>query len=188
MIVIIDNYDSFTYNLVQYFGELGGDPYVVRNDDCSVRELSDLNPTHVVVSPGPGNPDSAGVSIDAIAYFSQTIPVLGVCLGHQCLAQSVGGQVVKAERLMHGKVSQVYHYDTGLFRGLPNPLPVGRYHSLAVKESTLPSTVEITAYTSEGEIMGIQLRGKPAYGVQFHPESILTPSGKQMLTNFLSRS
>ena len=188
MILIIDNYDSFTYNLVQYFGELGGEPKVMRNDESTVAELSALNPSHLVVSPGPGNPDSAGVSCEAILHFGESIPVLGVCLGHQCLAQALGGRVVRAERIMHGKVSQVYHHGTGLFRGLANPLPVGRYHSLIVEEASLPEVAEIAAYTTEGEIMGIQLRGKPVYGVQFHPESILTPHGKQILKNFLARN
>jgi para-aminobenzoate synthetase component 2 len=188
MILIIDNYDSFTYNLVQYVGELGGEPLVIRNDVSTIDELKALSPSHLVVSPGPGNPDSAGLSCEAMLHFSVTIPVLGVCLGHQCLAQAIGGRVIRADRILHGKVSQVYHHDTGLFRGLANPLPVGRYHSLMVDEGSLPDTAEIIAYTTDGEIMGIQLRGKPVYGVQFHPESILTPQGKQLLKNFLARN
>jgi anthranilate synthase/aminodeoxychorismate synthase-like glutamine amidotransferase len=188
MILIIDNYDSFTFNLVQYIGELGGDPLVVRNDRSTVDELLALKPTHLVVSPGPGDPESAGVSCEAILRFGDLIPVLGVCLGHQCLAQALGGRVIRAERMVHGKVSQVYHHDTGLFRGLANPLPVGRYHSLIVEETSMPASAEIAAYTADGEIMGIQERGKPVYGVQFHPESILTPHGKQLLKNFLSRN
>ena len=188
MIFMIDNYDSFTYNLVQYLGELGGEIRVVRNDESTVEELAALSPSHLVVSPGPGNPDAAGVSCAAILHFSKTIPVLGVCLGHQCLAQALGGKVIRADRMLHGKVSQAYHYDTGLFKGLVNPLPVGRYHSLMVEESSLPESVEITAYTTEGEIMGLQMRGRPVYGVQFHPESVLTPQGKQLLKNFLGRN
>ncbi len=188
MVLVIDNYDSFTYNLVQYLGELGFEPRVVRNDRSSVAELAALNPSHLIVSPGPGDPTSAGISSEAISHFSDRIPVLGVCLGHQCLAHVQGARIVRAERLMHGKVSPVYHHETGLFRGLVNPMPVGRYHSLLVDESTLPPSVEITAYTTEGEVMGIQLRGRPVYGVQFHPESILTPNGRQLMKNFLARN
>lgn len=188
MVLVIDNYDSFTYNLVQYLGELGFEPQVVRNDQSSVAELAALNPSHLIVSPGPGDPTSAGISPEAISHFSKRVPVLGVCLGHQCLAHVQGARIVRAERLMHGKVSPVYHHETGLFRGLANPMPVGRYHSLLVDESTLPPSVEITAYTTEGEIMGIQLRGRPVYGVQFHPESILTPNGRQLMKNFLARN
>lgn len=188
MILIIDNYDSFTYNLVQYIGELGGEPVVVRNDEATIADLESRNPTHLVVSPGPGDPDAAGISMAAMLHFGQKIPVLGVCLGHQCLAQALGGRVVRADRMMHGKISRVFHHETGLFHGLANPFPVGRYHSLMVEESSLPETAEITAYTTDGEIMGLQLRGKPVYGVQFHPESVLTPSGKQILRNFLTRN
>lgn len=188
MILVIDNYDSFTYNLVQYIGELGGEPLVVRNDECSLEDLKAKNPTHVVISPGPGDPKDAGLSSEVIRHFGERVPVLGVCLGHQCLAYTNGGKVVRAGRLMHGKTSRVYHHETGLFKGLTNPLTVGRYHSLIVEESSLPQTFEIIAYTQEGEIMGLQLRGKPVYGVQFHPESILTSQGKQLLKNFLTRS
>jgi anthranilate synthase/aminodeoxychorismate synthase-like glutamine amidotransferase len=187
MVLVIDNYDSFTYNLVQYIGELGFEPHVVRNDEITADGLAALEPTHVVISPGPGGPADAGISSDAIAWFADRVPVLGVCLGHQCIAHVFGGKVVRAPRLLHGKSSQVYHHGTGLFRGLGNPMPAARYHSLIVEEQSLPESLEITAYTTEGEIMAVQKRDCPVFGVQFHPESILTDSGKQLLTNFLSQ-
>ncbi len=188
MVVLIDNYDSFTYNLVQYVGELGADVTVVRNDSVSIEDLEALAPRYLIVSPGPGNPDSAGISMAAIRHFSATTPILGVCLGHQCLAQVNGGTVRRADRLMHGKVSPIYHHARGLFQGLSSPFDATRYHSLIVEESTLPEHCEVTAYTSDGEVMGLQLKHRPVYGVQFHPESILTEHGRLLMKNFLTRS
>lgn len=188
MVVVIDNYDSFTYNLVQYVGELGAEVTVVRNDEVTLDALDTLAPDHLIISPGPGNPDGAGISIEAIRAFSERIPILGVCLGHQCLAQTYGGTVQRAERLMHGKVSAIYHHGTGLFQGLSSPFDATRYHSLIVDEGSLPESCEVTAYTSDGEVMGIRLKGRPVFGVQFHPESILTDHGKLILKNFLARS
>ncbi|NUQ36220.1 MAG: aminodeoxychorismate/anthranilate synthase component II [Caldilineales bacterium] len=184
MIAVIDNYDSFTYNLVQYLGELGADLRVWRNDEITVAALRELNPTHIVISPGPGAPSDAGVSNDVIRVFYETTPILGVCLGHQCLGQVFGGVVARAPRLMHGKVSPVYHTGDALFNGLPTPFPATRYHSLIVEEP-LPAALVMTAFTAEGEIMAMKHRRHPAYGVQFHPESILTEGGKQLLANFL---
>jgi len=186
MILMIDNYDSFTYNLVQYVGELGYETKVVRNDEITLSSASTLKPTHLIVSPGPGEPAAAGISIELIKHFSDKIPILGVCLGHQCIAHAFGGKVVRADRLMHGKTSQVYHFGTGLFQGLANPFSATRYHSLIVLEESLPEEVEVTAYTSEGEVMGIQLRGWPVSGVQFHPESVLSEHGHELLSNFLT--
>jgi anthranilate synthase/aminodeoxychorismate synthase-like glutamine amidotransferase len=188
MVVLIDNYDSFTYNLVQYVGELGAEVVVVRNDETSIDDIDALTPSHLIVSPGPGNPDTAGISLRAIEFFTERIPVLGVCLGHQCLAQSLGGVVRRADRLMHGKVSAIYHHAIGLFQGLSSPFDATRYHSLIVDESSLPERCEVTAYTSDGEVMAIQAKGRPVYGVQFHPESILTDYGRLIMKNFLSRS
>ena len=185
MLLLIDNYDSFTYNLAQYFGELGEPPTVVRNDKITIDQAKRLKPDYLVISPGPGNPTQAGMSGKLMKAFAGKIPVLGVCLGHQCLGHELGGKVVRAKRLMHGKVSQIYHDEEGLFRGIPNPFPATRYHSLIVLEEGLPPTLKVTAHTSEGEIMGLQLTGKPVFGVQFHPESVLTPAGKQILKNFL---
>ncbi len=185
MLLLIDNYDSFTYNLAQYFGELGEPPTVVRNDKITIDQARRLKPDYLVISPGPGNPTQAGMSGKLMKAFAGRIPVLGVCLGHQCLGHELGGKVVRAKRLMHGKVSQIYHDEEGLFRGIPNPFPATRYHSLIVLEEGLPPTLKVTAHTSEGEIMGLQLAGKPVFGVQFHPESVLTPAGKQILKNFL---
>lgn len=188
MIVVIDNYDSFTYNLVQYFGELGAQVRVFRNDAVTVDELGRLDPSHIVISPGPGEPASAGVSREVIRRLGAgpdcRRPVLGVCLGHQCIGEVFGGRVVRAPRLMHGKTSPVYHYGGGLFRGVPSPFEAARYHSLIVTD--LPEELEVTAFTCEGELMGIRHRNYPIYGVQFHPESILTGSGKQILRNFMS--
>jgi anthranilate synthase/aminodeoxychorismate synthase-like glutamine amidotransferase len=187
MVLLIDNYDSFTYNLVQYIGELGHEPKVIRNDELSLSEITTtLQPSHVIISPGPGNPDDAGVSMDVIKFYTDKIPVLGVCLGHQCLGQVYGGKVLRAGRLMHGKTSPVYHLGSGLFKGLANPFTATRYHSLIVEESSVPEELQVTAYTSEGEVMGLQVKGKPVYGVQFHPESILTEHGHQLLRNFLN--
>jgi len=186
MILMIDNYDSFTYNLVQYVGELGRKTRVVRNDEVGLADVIGINPTHLIISPGPGEPSGAGVSIELIKQFADKIPILGVCLGHQCLARAFGGNVIRAERLMHGKTSQVYHLGTGIFQGLANPFSATRYHSLIVEEESLPGEIQVTAYTSEGEVMGIQLRGQPVYGVQFHPESVLSEHGHALLSNFLN--
>jgi len=185
MLLMIDNYDSFTYNLVQYFGELGEDVRVYRNNKITLDEIETLHPRRLVVSPGPCTPKEAGVSVDAIKRFGGQIPVLGVCLGHQSLAVAFGGEVVRAERLMHGKTSRIQHDGKTIFRDLPNPFEATRYHSLIVKRSTLPSCFEISAETPEGEIMGIRHRSLGVEGVQFHPESILTTVGKDLLRNFL---
>lgn len=186
MLVIIDNYDSFTYNLVQYFGELGEDVAVYRNDAISVPELAELSPNYLVISPGPCTPNEAGISMQAIQYFSDKLPILGVCLGHQSIAQVFGGSVVKAKNLMHGKVSSITHNQCGLFADIDNPFAATRYHSLAVQQSTLPECLEITASTDDNEIMGVQHRSLPVCGVQFHPESIETQFGYKLLENFLS--
>jgi anthranilate synthase/aminodeoxychorismate synthase-like glutamine amidotransferase len=185
MIAVIDNYDSFTYNLVQYLGELGAELAVFRNDAITVGELDALAPTHIVISPGPGTPDDAGISRDVIRRLGPRLPVLGVCLGHQCIGEVFGGRVVRAPRLMHGKTSLIQHYGTGLFLGLPKPFEATRYHSLIVEEP-LPDVLKATAFTKEGELMGLRHRAYPIFGVQFHPESILTEHGKQLLTNFLA--
>ncbi len=185
MIAVIDNYDSFTYNLVQYLGELGCEVQVYRNDAVSVDELEGLNPSHVVISPGPGQPEDAGISTEVIRHLGASRPVLGVCLGHQCIGAAFGGEIKRAPRLMHGKTSPVYHYGNDLFLGLPSPFDATRYHSLIVAEP-LPAELKMTAFTSEGELMGLRHRTLPIYGVQFHPESILTAGGKQILKNFLN--
>jgi anthranilate synthase/aminodeoxychorismate synthase-like glutamine amidotransferase len=185
MIAVIDNYDSFTYNLVQYLGELGAELQVFRNDAITVEEMDALAPTHIVISPGPGTPDDAGISKEMIRQLGPRLPILGVCLGHQCIGEVFGGRVVRAPRLMHGKTSQIQHYGTGLFLGLPKPFEATRYHSLIVEEP-LPKVLKATAFTKEGELMGLSHRAFPIFGVQFHPESILTPHGKQILTNFLA--
>lgn len=186
MLLVIDNYDSFTYNLVQYFGELGADPVVKRNDVITPEEVEKLRPTRIVISPGPGTPADAGISMEVIRRMGKTTPILGVCLGHQCLAEVFGGKVVRAERLMHGKTSPIRHQGKGVFAGLPNPFEATRYHSLLVEKSSVPACLEITADTAEGEIMGLQHREFPIHGVQFHPESILSREGKDLLRNFLS--
>lgn len=186
MILIIDNYDSFTYNLAQYVGELGQEFKVFRNDAITIAEITELNPSHLIISPGPGRPEDGGISCDIITQLSDKLPILGVCLGHQCLAHAFGGTVASAERLMHGKVSQVYHSGKGIFRGIPSPFEATRYHSLVALEDSLPEQIEVTAHTADGEVMGIKLRNKPVEGVQFHPESILTKHGKQLLGNFLA--
>ncbi|MBK4728534.1 aminodeoxychorismate/anthranilate synthase component II [Oxynema sp. CENA135] len=194
MIVVIDNYDSFTYNLVQYLGELGNDwPVaseirVYRNDRLSVEELEQLQPSAIVISPGPGRPEDAGISLEIIEKLGPTIPILGVCLGHQCIGQVFGGKIVSAPELMHGKTSEVHHDDVGVFRGIENPMTATRYHSLVIDRNTCPPDLEITAWVEDGTIMGVRHRHYPHIeGVQFHPESILTQSGKQLLTNFLSQ-
>ena len=185
MVLVIDNYDSFTYNLVQYLGELGADIGVYRNDEITLDEIAALRPTHIVISPGPGTPDDGGISNEVIRRFGPTTPVLGVCLGHQCMGQVYGGVVARAPRLMHGKTSSVYHNGHGLFNGVPSPFTATRYHSLIVEEA-LPETLAVTAFTRDGEVMGLQHREYPVVGVQFHPESILTDHGKRILQNFLS--
>jgi len=185
MILVIDNYDSFTYNLVQYFGELGADPVVRRNDEVTVPDILGMSPERICISPGPCTPNEAGVSNTVIRDLAGRIPILGVCLGHQCMGQVFGGEVVRAGRLMHGKTSPILHDGKDLFQGLPSPFDATRYHSLLVKRETLPSCLTVTAETAEGEIMGLKHRALPVWGVQFHPESILTTHGKQLLANFL---
>jgi anthranilate synthase/aminodeoxychorismate synthase-like glutamine amidotransferase len=185
MLLMIDNYDSFTYNLVQYFGELGEDVRVYRNNKISIDQIEALHPSRLVVSPGPCTPKEAGISVGAIQHFSGRLPILGVCLGHQSLAVAFGGEVVRADRLMHGKTSKIHHDGKTIFRQLANPFEATRYHSLLVNRSTLPSCLEISAETAEGEIMGLRHRSLCIEGVQFHPESILTTAGKDLLRNFL---
>ncbi|MEH6995798.1 aminodeoxychorismate/anthranilate synthase component II [Neobacillus drentensis] len=185
MIFMVDNYDSFTFNLVQYLGELGEELVVKRNDQTTIDEIRTLDPEFLMISPGPGNPNEAGISLEAIKTFSGVIPILGVCLGHQAIAQAYMGDVVSAEQLMHGKTSDIYHDEKTLFRGLPNPFPATRYHSLIVKRETLPNCFEISAWTKNGEIMAIRHKILPLEGVQFHPESILTTGGKEILKNFV---
>ena len=190
MILVIDNYDSFTYNLVQYLEELGAgaELKVVRNDKASVGEVEAMQPSYLVVSPGPCTPNEAGISMAAIRHFAGKIPVLGVCLGHQSMGQVFGGEVIRAPRLMHGKTSMIHHDGKGLYRGLPNPFEATRYHSLIVKRETLPAELEISAWTKEGEIMGLRHKKFPSLeGVQYHPESILTLHGKDLLRNFLKQ-
>jgi anthranilate synthase/aminodeoxychorismate synthase-like glutamine amidotransferase len=185
MLAIIDNYDSFTYNLAQFLGELGAIVRVFRNDAITVEELAALNPDQIVISPGPGDPDQAGISCDVIRELGASIPLLGVCLGHQCIGQVFGGQVVRAPYLMHGKTSPIYHNGKGVFTGLADPFQATRYHSLIVAEP-LPNALMATANTADGVLMGLQHREYPIYGVQFHPESILTEDGKKLLKNFLA--
>ena len=185
MILMIDNYDSFTYNLVQYLGELGERLVVKRNDAITVTGIRRLAPSGIVISPGPGRPSDAGISNDLIKTFAGKIPILGVCLGHQCIGEVFGGEVVRAARPMHGKTSRIYHTQSGVLKGLPNPFEATRYHSLIVRREALPSALEVTAWTSNREIMGLQHTHWPVYGVQFHPESILTSVGKDLLKNFL---
>jgi anthranilate synthase component 2 len=184
MILVIDNYDSFTYNLVQLMGELGADLHVARNDQITLDEIKAMQPARIVISPGPGTPDDGGISMDVIRAFGPTTPVLGVCLGHQCLGQIFGGRVVRAPRLMHGKTSLIFHKNTALFTGVPNPFEATRYHSLIVEEP-VPETLMVTAFTEAGEVMGLKHREYPVVGVQFHPESILTKFGSRILQNFL---
>lgn len=184
---MIDNYDSFVYILVQYLGELGAEPIVVRNDDHTVDELAAMEPDGVLISPGPGTPDDAGVSLAAIERFAGTTPVFGVCLGHQSIGQLYGGDVIRAPELMHGKTSMIEHTDVGVFAGLPQPLEATRYHSLIVQADTLPDSLEVTARSRDGLIMGLRHRVHDVEGVQFHPESVLTMSGMQLLKNFLDR-
>src|SRR5574341_255446 len=186
MILVIDNYDSFTYNLVQYLGEMGKKLKVFRNDQIDLAQATDLRSSHLIISPGPGRPQDAKISNDLIKHFADKIPILGVCLGHQCIATVFGGEVVRNEHVVHGKTSEIYHNGKTLFAGLPNPFLATRYHSLIVKEETLPETLIVTAHTKEGEVMGIKHKNYLCEGVQFHPESVLTKEGKQILQNFLS--
>jgi anthranilate synthase/aminodeoxychorismate synthase-like glutamine amidotransferase len=185
-ILIIDNYDSFTYNLVQYFGMLGCEVVVRRNDEASIAEIQALNPEGICISPGPGRPEEAGISNEVVCRLGPKTPILGVCLGHQCIGAVFGGEVVAASNLMHGKTSPVRHENTGVFAGLPNPFEATRYHSLIVRRETLPPCLEITAETAEGEVMGLKHREYPVHGVQFHPESVLTTEGMALLRNFVA--
>jgi anthranilate synthase/aminodeoxychorismate synthase-like glutamine amidotransferase len=184
VVLLLDNYDSFTFNLAQYLGELGAPPVVRRNDEITLDEIGELHPGHIVISPGPGRPEDAGVSVELIRRFGPTIPVLGVCLGHQSIGIAFGGQVVRASQLMHGKTSSIQHDGRGIFRGLQQPFIAGRYHSLVVAEP-LPESLETAAKTEDGTIMGVRHRTFPVHGVQFHPESVLTGEGRQLLRNFL---
>ena len=188
MLLIIDNYDSFTYNLVQYFGELGAEPVVKRNDEITLAEIEALQPEAIVISPGPCTPKEAGISNEVIARIGPKLPLLGVCLGHQCIGHVYGGAVVRAGRLMHGKTSPMLHDATGVFAGLPSPFEATRYHSLLIDPPTVPEVLIVNAQTAEGEIMGVRHRDYPIHGVQFHPESILTRHGKDLLKNFLNLS
>ena len=185
MLLLIDNYDSFTYNLAQYLGELGAEVRVERNDAVTVDEVARLSPERIVISPGPCTPNEAGISLELIARLAGKMPILGVCLGHQAIGQAFGGKVVRAPRVMHGKTSPIEHGGSGLFRGIPSPMQATRYHSLVVEPASLPATLEVTARTAEGEIMALAHTSLPVWGVQFHPESILTVDGKRLLQNFL---
>jgi len=188
MLLMIDNYDSFTYNLVQYFGQLGEEVVVHRNDQITLEQIEQLAPERIVVSPGPCSPNEAGISIPVIKHFAGKVPILGVCLGHQAIGAAFGGNVIRSASLMHGKTSSIHHDGKGLFKGLPNPFEATRYHSLIVERSTLPACLEVTAWVIEGEIMGMRHRELPLWGVQFHPESILTVQGMDILRNFLEMS
>jgi anthranilate synthase/aminodeoxychorismate synthase-like glutamine amidotransferase len=186
MILMIDNYDSFTYNLVQYIGQLGGDVVVHRNDKISLDEIRELKPDAICISPGPCTPKEAGISVEVIKQFGSAVPILGVCLGHQAIGYAFGAEVVRAQRIMHGKTSQIINDGRTIFQGLPNPFVAGRYHSLLVEKNTLPDCLEISAETEQGEIMGIRHKEYRVEGIQFHPESVLTPNGKRILKNFLA--
>jgi len=185
MLLLIDNYDSFTYNLYQYLNELGEDVLVLRNDKITIKEIEDLKPERIVISPGPSTPQNAGISNDAIRHFGTEIPVLGVCLGHQCIGYSYGGKVSAAKKIMHGKASQIHHSGRGVFKGLPELFSAIRYHSLAVERERLPQELEITAWVDDGTIMGLKHKKYPVEGIQFHPESFMTQHGRQLLKNFL---
>ena len=188
MLLMIDNYDSFTFNLVQYFAELGEDVKVVRNDEITLEEIEALKPDRLVLSPGPCSPDEAGICLELLRRAPDDLPILGVCLGHQSIGQAFGGRVVRAKALMHGKTSAIRHSGKGVFSDLPNPFTATRYHSLAVEQASLPDSLEVTAWTDDGEIMGLQHRTRPVHGVQFHPESIATEGGHKLLGNFLERA
>ncbi len=185
MILVIDNYDSFTYNLVQYLGELGADPEVRRNDQTTVEEIGRMAPERIVISPGPKTPTEAGICLEVIKAFAGRMPLLGVCLGHQAIGQAFGGRVIRAPQIMHGKTSEIHHDGKTVFSGLPNPFPATRYHSLIVERSSLPECLEISASTADGLIMGLRHKRMKVEGVQFHPESVLTHAGKELLANFL---
>lgn len=187
MLLVIDNYDSFTYNLVQYLGELGADMEIYRNDEITVDEIADKAPEQILISPGPGTPDGAGITLETIERFAGLIPILGVCLGHQAIGQAFGGKVVRAPEPIHGKPSRVRHDDKGIFHGLPQEFEAGRYHSLVVERESVPDCLEISAETGDGIVMGLRHKSLDVEGVQFHPESILTPEGKKMLSNFIAR-
>jgi anthranilate synthase/aminodeoxychorismate synthase-like glutamine amidotransferase len=187
MLLVIDNYDSFTYNLVQYLGEMGQEVRVVRNDEIPAAEIAALAPSHIVVSPGPCTPNEAGISLEVIKTYAGKIPILGVCLGHQAIGQAFGGKVVRAARVMHGKTSPISHDGQGLFTGLPNPFQATRYHSLLIERASVPDSLDVTAETAEKEIMAVRHKTLPIEGVQFHPESFLTTSGKDLLRNFIAR-
>ena len=187
MLLIIENYDSFTYNLVQYFGELGQEVRVVRNDEIPAADIAALGPSHIVISPGPCTPNEAGISLDVIKTYAGRIPILGVCLGHQAIGQAFGGRVVRAARVMHGKTSKIFHDEKGVFFGLPNPFEATRYHSLLIERATVPDALDVTAKTWDEEIMAVRHKTLPVEGVQFHPESFLTTAGKELLRNFLAR-
>jgi anthranilate synthase component 2 len=185
MLLMIDNYDSFTYNLVQYLGELGEEVSVFRNDEITLEQIEALHPSRIVISPGPCTPNEAGISVPLIQRFAGKLPILGVCLGHQSIGQAFGGKIVHAGQLMHGKTSDIRHNDSGVFHGLPDPLTATRYHSLVIEKKSLPTCLQVTAWTDDGEIMGVRHRDLPVEGVQFHPESILTEKGHELLANFL---
>lgn len=187
MLLMIDNYDSFTYNIVQYFGELGEDVHTVRNDEISLAQIAALNPDRICVSPGPKSPKDAGVSVELLKEFAGKKPILGVCLGHQAIGEAFGGKIIRARQVMHGKTSKIAHTGEGVFKGLPSPFTVIRYHSLAIERASLPSCLEVTAWTDDGEIMGVRHKQFDIEGVQFHPESILSEHGHAMLKNFLER-
>jgi anthranilate synthase component 2 len=188
MLLMIDNYDSFTYNIVQYFGELGEDVRTVRNDEITLDQIADMNPDRICISPGPKSPKDAGVSVDVLKEFKGKLPILGVCLGHQAIGEAFGGQIIRAKQVMHGKTSKIAHTGEGVFKGLPSPFTVIRYHSLAIERASLPACLEVTAWTDDGEIMGVRHKEFDIEGVQFHPESILSEHGHAMLKNFLERS
>ena len=185
MLLLIDNYDSFTFNLYQYLAELGADLHVVRNDATSLEAIEAMAPERIVISPGPGTPRQAGISVEAVRRFASVVPILGVCLGHQCIGEAFGATVDGAGEIVHGKVSEIHHDGAGVYRGLPSPFPATRYHSLAVRRDSIPPCLEVTAWTESGLVMGIRHRDLPVEGVQFHPESIMTPTGKSLLRNFL---
>lgn len=187
MLLMLDNYDSFTYNIVQYFGQLGQNVVVHRNDETTIEQLDALRPQYIVIGPGPCSPKEAGISVQVLQYFQGKVPILGICLGHQTIGYGFGGNIVRAKTMMHGKNSLVHHFNTGVFQQLPNPISCTRYHSLAIERSTLPDCLEITAETKDGEIMGVKHKTLPIEGVQFHPEALLTEHGHAMLENFLKQ-